>query len=1448
MNTISDFFDDRTILITGASGFLGQPMLEKILREIPQVRRIYLLLRPKRQTDGSLWDAQERVRREVLSSSVFERLRGEFGDGFEEYFNQKVYGVGGDLTSDRLGIDDEVYATLTEEVDIVINSAAVVTFDERLDFAVNLNMMGPRRIMAFANDCRALACIHVSTAYVHGMCSGRMEETLVPLKRLVGERANDGETLSLLLEKADELTARAGTRREYADGPEMKRAFLKEAKKELASRGDSEDGLPALIELCRTRWIRESLMEEGIDSAREAGWNDTYTYTKALGEHMVAATHDQVPTAIVRPAIIESSLAEPVPGWLDGFRMADPLIAAMAKAQLKDFPASPGRNLDLIPVDLVVNTILAAIPATAESNDFKIYQVASSSENPATISTIVGQVQRHFFDYPLRDKRGEPIVVPAWQYPTVEQFGRRQWLQVKVPLMIAKLVFSIIPKARKWRRRIDVLLKALQQLDYYLKIYGPYTNLDCQFDTTNTRLLYESLAAPEQTAFSFCPTRIDWPEYIYAIHIPGLKYYVMKIVDESTERLRHAAVHGMDSDPRGPYLPTTIPELLTRSAARWPDKVAVQAKRGGQWTRLTYADIHERSRLIAASFRKRGLSQGDRVVLYSENQPEWAVAYFAASALGLTVVPLDRQVEPEDACDLARLTDAKAILASHCCMGSVASVSTDTPVWNINNWCLPLDSPDASEVEFTTPSDDDLPHVHPESPASIVFLIAVVEPKAAVLSHRNFLADLKAVTKKLTPNHDEQFLSVLPLNHVFEFTTGLLTPVSAGATVTYVDRLNSREIMSLMRETGTTAVLGVPRLFRMFLDGIQKQVQRRSAVVRAVFKTALWYNRRRQSARFGVKLFKHVHEAFGGKLRIFISGGAALDSYLYQAFWSMGIPLCEGYGLTETAPVLTVCTWSEHKPGSAGKPLPGVDLRIEQPNGSGVGEIIVRAPNVMLCYYDDPEATETAFKDGWFHTGDLGRLDDEGFIHITGRIKEVMITGAGKNVYPVEVEHKYGGFPAVDNYCIVGVPPPGKLSDEVHAVMVPDRALGRDEGEVRAQVVEAAKERGRSLPSYQRIQKFHFSESLPLKADGKVDRKAVRASLVAEASYTGDAGEFTPVESSQTIATSSPAPDNETSDALPTVVAALSELTRCDSESVRLEQDLEIDLGVDSMMRLELVAHLESGSGSSLPPDDAVAWQSVSDVVDSLKRSTPKTEAEQQPQESNGRSDDLKWYTHKGLPIIVPTLRHAAHTTGRLIYSKWFGLDVSGLELLPEDQSFIIAPNHSSHLDTGAITFAVRGASSSLYVLGAKDYFFNSWLKGWFVNRFLSVLPIDRGGDFLEGIQLCRRVAGDGHPLLVFPEGTRSPTGRIRAFRVGLGLLAAELDVPVVPAWIDGTYDALPKGCSWPRRSSIHVSFGAPISMSGYGLDQLDETQRFDAYRRITSDTQAAVEALAHSS
>ena len=466
-----------------------------------------------------------------MQSGAFARLRAELGDQFDAVMREKVIAVPSDLTQDHLGMDAETYARLTREVDIVINSAANVVFDAPLDLALAQNTLGAKRVAEFAKACRDAVLVHVSTAYVNGRQKRFISENAPVPDQTVAQQMGNGRVPDYSLDsEIEDILAYSREVEAASRRPKRLAEFTR-----LLDRKDRGKRVTAhrrehQLEALRQRWVREQMVARGIKRGRELGWHDSYSFTKAMGEQIIAKIRGDLPTVIVRPSIIESSLSDPEPGWLEGLKVADPLIVHYGKGRLTDFPARPEAVLDVIPVDIIINVIIGVLPSIRKNADLKVYHVTTSAKNPVTVGEFVQYVYEYFVNNPMRDRNGKPIAISHWTYPTLSQFRRKLRYKYLLPLKILQWALDWVPivDVSKRKRYLSILNATLENTLSLTNIYGSYISLDCVFQNDNMNRLFDGMDAEDKEIFNCDVSRIDWPVYVKDIHIPGLQRHVLK--------------------------------------------------------------------------------------------------------------------------------------------------------------------------------------------------------------------------------------------------------------------------------------------------------------------------------------------------------------------------------------------------------------------------------------------------------------------------------------------------------------------------------------------------------------------------------------------------------------------------------------------------------------------------------------------------------------------------------------------------------------------------------------------------------------------------------------------------------------------------------------------------------------------------------------------------------
>lgn len=494
---------------------MGTALVEKMLRSLPTLDRLYLLVRPNKRGEG----AKKRFEKDVLGSAAFARLRQELGISFEEQVARKVRVFEGDVHADSLGLSSEQLLELSREVDAVVHSAASVVFDAPLDAAVDSNVRGTLGLLELAKgwEKRPLF-VHVSTAYVAGTKKGCIPE------KVPGGYSPSGVPLDPKGEVAH-LDRVVREVEEGSRGRDLLKRFETEAQRELGMVGEEAE-VTERVEQLRRSWVREMLVERGNERARELGWQDVYTFTKSLAERRVLEEREDLPVLILRPAIIESSIAEPHSGWIQGSRMADPLIMAYAKGLLRNFPGDPESLVDFVPVDYVVNATIAAVAhgLAERPTEPEVYQIASGEKNPLPYRDFYRYVREYFLENPLRDSVGRPIPVPEPSFPGRRRVERGLKAGL-VGLEAAGRLAALMPEGHMktdLRGRIARTEKRARMNLYYSRIYGAYANMESTFSAAHTQELYGSLSEEDRRAFPFDIADVDWKVWLQETHLPAI--------------------------------------------------------------------------------------------------------------------------------------------------------------------------------------------------------------------------------------------------------------------------------------------------------------------------------------------------------------------------------------------------------------------------------------------------------------------------------------------------------------------------------------------------------------------------------------------------------------------------------------------------------------------------------------------------------------------------------------------------------------------------------------------------------------------------------------------------------------------------------------------------------------------------------------------------------------
>ncbi|BDG70827.1 AMP-binding protein [Roseomonas fluvialis] len=867
--------------------------------------------------------------------------------------------------------------------------------------------------------------------------------------------------------------------------------------------------------------------------------------------------------------------------------------------------------------------------------------------------------------------------------------------------------------------------------------------------------------------------------------------------------------------------PCWTPGRLIAALEARGDAPAIVTMQGDAATPWPAAAIAGQVRLLATGLCAAGLAPGEAVAIHAPNSPDWIVVRLAIAAAGALPMAID---------DLTETAAAEAIIAGAGCRWLFASAAHAAELQRRDGLRVvlvdrPADADGWHALRAAAPGP--LPDPAPGDAALIVATSGTTgAPKLFTLTHANLTANLQGVLAQGLIGAGDRMLVPLPLHHVYPFLVGLMTPIAARATIILPEAVTGPLLVQALKGGRATIMIGVPRLYVALLAGLQARIAARGRAAALVFAgllevaTAL----RKGGMDVGRRLFGTLHAQMAPELRLMVSGGAKLDAESTWMLEALGWRVASGYGLAETASLFTGNTPAAQRVGSEGRPIAaGTQVRIAQPDALGIGEIELRGPNVFDGYRDNPEANAAAFTtDGWFRTGDLGRVDTDGFLHVTGRSKELIVLGGGKNVMPEEVEAAYAADPAIGEIAVL------ERDGALVAIVLPDAAALRGAGAARPEDVlrVALTAAAQDLPSYQRLAGYVLArEALPRTRLGKIQRFRLPAL-------------YDDLLAGRTAA--APQPLNESDAALVAMpgAAAVWEIlkARYPGKPVAPDASPSLDLGIDSLEWLSLAMEIEARTGLRLTEDEMAEMTTIRALLLRASDGAPAPA----PRDPALAAAEVAAATTPPSPLVFP-LRVAGWAAARGIGRAMFDLRATGADSVPRSGPFVIVANHVSDLDPGLVAAALPfGVARRLWWSGAAERLFvNRVARGF--SRTFQVFPVEERAP-AQAIAMARAVLAREDGLVWFPESWRSPDGQLQRFLPGIGLVLDGMDdVTVIPAHIAGAFEAMPRDARLPRRHPVRVAFGAPVRAAALRSDAPDARQRAEAVAQALHDLVAEV-------
>lgn len=770
--------------------------------------------------------------------------------------------------------------------------------------------------------------------------------------------------------------------------------------------------------------------------------------------------------------------------------------------------------------------------------------------------------------------------------------------------------------------------------------------------------------------------------------------------------------------------------------------------------------------------------ESKNIAIFSPNRPEWIYSFYGAWDSKSTVVPIDFMAKPEELAYILNDSESKIIFYAD----ETSEVLNEAlPLLNFQPVLYNFDK--IQEPEHETNSDISIEGQKDETAVIIYTSGTTGSPKGVMLSFDNLMANVEAVAQIIPIfTADRPVMVLLPLHHIFPLLGTIVAPLQAGALIALTPSMKSDAILKTLQENKIAITIGVPRLYEAILKGIMTKINA-NKVAKVLYKVAKTVN----SRSFSQKIFKKVHDSLGGNIMYMVCGGAKLNEDIAIAYKTLGFEMLEGFGMTEAAPMITFTRPNRWKIGSAGEPMPCTELKFED------GEVLARGRNIMKGYYNRPEETAVTLRDGWLHTGDLGHLDKEGFIHITGRSKDIIVLSNGKNINPEEIEFK---LLSLSEYILeIAV---FEKNDTLQCVIYPDikkmneaniKDIENTFNQHLIQIYNSA------VSAYKRISKFYIiKEELPKTRLGKVQRFKLLELLE---------------------------PDNKRKrlkdePKFEEYVVIKDYLIENNRKSVLPDDDFELDLALDSLEKVNFMVFLEKTFGLKLDENVFSLHPTVEKMAKYMSEAKNKFQVEtvrwsEILKEKVDHTLPKSWFTHNLFKNV-----------SKAFFKVYFDIQATGLENLPK-APFILAPNHQTFFDGLFVSMYLnKHMLKNTYFYAKAKHVQNKFVRA-LANRN-NVIIMDINKDLKVSMQKLAAVLAMNKNVILFPEGTRTEDGSLGEFKKFFAILSLECKTPIVPVSIVGAHKALPKGSLIPRPlKKITVHFHPAVFPEGHTYDSLTE-------------------------
>ncbi|MDM7274057.1 AMP-binding protein [Sulfurihydrogenibium azorense] len=766
------------------------------------------------------------------------------------------------------------------------------------------------------------------------------------------------------------------------------------------------------------------------------------------------------------------------------------------------------------------------------------------------------------------------------------------------------------------------------------------------------------------------------------------------------------------------------------------------------------------------------VSKEDKVAIFSENRPEWIYTFFAVWKKAAVNVPIDFMSNQEELLYILQDCKPKVIFTSKNNKEKVISIKEKLD-YDIQVFVF-------EELDFKSKGESKEVKKDLEDVAVILYTSGTTgNPKGVMLTYKNILSNVRAVEKVGIASEKDSTLALLPFHHSYPLVVSMIIPLNLQATIVFLDKLTPEDILEKLKTYKVSILIAVPRVYTLFHRRIFQEINK-SSLTKTVFKVVKTINYQPLSRL----IFKKVHQVFGGNIKYFVSGGSKLDLEVAKDLWALGFKVIEGYGLTETSPIVSFNPPDKIKLGSVGKPIEGVEVKILD------GEILVKGDNVFKGYYNKPLETKSSFKDGYFMTGDLGYLDDEGYLYITGRKKEIIVLPNGKNINPEEIEnHILKISDIVKEVAVI------EKDNSLFAIIYPDFEAVKKKGIVNLEETikwNVIDKYNLTQPPYKRIGGFKIvNQELPKTRLGKIRRFMLKDFL----------------EKSQEKPRQIKEPDSQVYQILKDYLKSYTNLP------VYPDSHIEIDLALDSLGKVELLTFIETTFGVSITEKDLAENPTVESLYKLIEEIKTKIETQTVNWKEILNQESTAEIKEGFIIYLKPILK-----TFFKIYNN---LQVEGLENIKE-KPVIFAPNHQSYLDGFLLIASLpNDILKDTYFLAEETYFNSAFRR--FIAKNFNVIPVNINKNLKDSLIKSAAVIKSGKNLVIFPEDARTRDGSLLPFKKGFAILSKELNIPVIPTVISGAFESYPINAKIPKPYPIKVKFLEAVYPDNLSYDEITD-------------------------